>query len=387
MNTAVQSRAFNPREPIMAGAKVSGKLDYLPTLPRNRRVGIGCIGSGFIMADCHLVSYRSAGLNPVAIASRRVKNAKSVAKRHGIASVYPTYQDLLADQRVEVVDIAVPPDVQVEVIREAAGHPHIRGILVQKPIAMNYAQAKQVVDLCRQAKKTLCVNQNMRYDQSIRACKCLLHRGTLGEPVLATIDMRAIPHWMPWQKRLGWLTCRIMSIHHLDTMRYWFGDPTRVYASFRSDPRTAKQFSHSDGICLMILEYSGGLRCMICDDVWTGPALEGAASDIGIHWRVEGTEGLARGSIGWPSYPKPTPSTIDYTSISTGKWHKPRWKKVWFPDAFVGPMAELLCALEQGRQPSLSGADNLKTMALVDACYQSARTHRSVTIREITQKK
>jgi len=371
----------------MARTKTSEKLDYLPTLPRNRGVGIGCIGSGFIMADCHLVAYRAAGLNPVAITSRRIKKAKAVAKRHGIASVYPTYQAMLADERVEVVDIAVPPDVQFEVIREVVRHPHIRGVLVQKPLALNYAQARKVVDLCRQAKITLCVNQNMRYDQSIRACKCLLDRDSLGEPVLATIDMRAIPHWTPWQARQNWLTCRIMSIHHLDTMRYWFGDPTRVYASFRTDPRTEKKFSHTDGICLMILEYAQGLRCMICDDVWTGPAREGAASDIGIHWRVEGTEGLARGTIGWPSYPKPTPSTIDYTTTETGRWHKPRWKKVWFPDAFLGPMAELLCSLEEGCQPSLNGTDNLKTIALVDACYRSARTHRAVSIREITRKK
>jgi predicted dehydrogenase len=55
----------------------------------------------------------------------------------------------------------------------------------------------------------------MRYDQSIRALKCLLDRGELGTPVLATIEMRAIPHWMPWQQRQGWVTLRIMSIHHL----------------------------------------------------------------------------------------------------------------------------------------------------------------------------
>ena len=41
----------------------------------------------------------------------------------------------------------------------------------------------------------------------------------------------AIPHWMPWQQRLGWVTLRIMSIHHLDTFRYWFGNPVRVFAS------------------------------------------------------------------------------------------------------------------------------------------------------------
>jgi len=71
-----------------------------------------------------------------------------------------------------------------------------------------------------------------------------------------------------------------MSIHHLDTMRYWFGNSKRIYASFREDPRTARQFAHEDGICLYILEYENGLRCSIIDDVWTGPKGKDVESDI-----------------------------------------------------------------------------------------------------------
>ena len=362
----------------------TARLNYQPKLPRDRSSGIGCIGSGFIMADCHLVAYRHHGLNPVAITSRKLGNARRVAARHDLPRVYRHYSRLLEDPDVQVLDIAVPPDVQYQVIRDAVKHSHarggsIRGILAQKPLGVNLAQAKKIVELCRKARVTLAVNQNMRFDHSIRACASLLEQGTLGEPVLATIDMRAIPHWMPWQQRLGWVTCRIMSIHHLDTFRYWFGDPARIYASFRPDPRTAQQFEHEDGICLYILEYAGGLRCSSWDDVWTGPAREGAAADIGIRWRVEGTQGLARGTIGWPEYPKPSPSTIDYSTVhDRGRWHKPRWKKVWFPDAFIGPMAELLCAMEEDREPSISGRDNLRTMALVDAAYRSAREHRAI---------
>jgi predicted dehydrogenase len=231
------------------------------------------------------------------------------------------------------------------------------------------------------------VNQNMRFDQSVRACKDLLSRRLLGEPVLATIDMRAIPHWMPWQQRQGWVTLRIMSIHHLDTFRFWFGDPARIFASVRPDPRT--RFPHEDGVCLYILEYDNGLRASSWDDVWAGPAKEGAAADIGIRWRVEGTTGMARGTIGWPSYPKRTPSTLDYTTTkgpAKGKWVSPRWKEVWFPDAFAGPMADLLRALEEGREPETSGEENLGTMALVDAAYQSAKDHRAVAIDEIRGK-
>jgi hypothetical protein len=361
------------------------ELDYLPKLPRNRRMPIGCIGAGFIMADCHLVAYRQAGFNPVAISSRSPDRAKEVAQRHGIAKVYETYQELLADPQIEVIDIAVPPDVQIDVVREAVKHKrHLRGILAQKPLGVDFAQAKEIVRLCKKAGITLAVNQNMRYDQSIRACKHLLARGDLGEPVFASIDMRAIPHWMPWQQRLGWVTLRIMSIHHLDTFRFLFGDPQRVFASVRPDPRTSRKFKHEDGICLYILEYENGLRAASWDDVWTGPAREGGQADIGIGWRVEGTEGLARGTIGWPDYPHPTPSTLDFTTCRRpGYWFQPRWKEVWFPDAFTGTMAQLLCALEEGAEPEIGGEDNLRTMALVEACYRSAAEHRAVELCEI----
>lgn len=361
------------------------ELDYLPELPQRRDVPIGCIGAGFIMSDCHLVAYRQAGFNPIAITSRTLKSAQTAADRHGISKVYATCHELFADPEIEVIDIAVPPDKQLGIIQKAVKHhEHIRGILAQKPLGLNYAEAKTIVQMCQQAGITLVVNQNMRYDQSVRACNHLLREGLLGEAVFGTIDMRAIPHWMPWQKRLGWVTLRIMSIHHLDTFRYWFGDPQRVFASFRPDPRTEKSFPHTDGICLYILEYEHGLRAAGWDDVWTGPAENGAESDIGIHWRVEGTDGLARGSIGWPNYPARTPSTLDYTTTHLpGKWLQPRWEEVWFPDAFVGPMAELLCALETNREPEISGHDNLKTMALVDACYLSAQEHRAVAISEI----
>jgi len=359
----------------------SNELNFRPVMPKDRSVGIGCIGAGFIMADCHLVAYRDGGLNPLAIAARREEQAKEVAQRHGIESVYATYQEMLCDRRIGVVDIAVPPDQQADVVKEVVRHSQVRGILAQKPLGRSYDEAKGIVDLCRDAEIRLCVNQNMRYDQSVRACKSLLDRGELGDPVLATIDMRAIPHWAPWQERQGWVTCRIMSIHHLDTMRYWFGTPQRVYASFCKDPRT--KFKHTDGIGLYILEYDSGMRCMICDDVWTGPAREGAADDIGIRWRVEGTEGLAKGTIGWPEYPKPTPSTIDYSTIKAKEWISPRWDEVWFPDAFLGPMAELLVAIENDQPPSIDGMDNLETMALVDACYRSATEKRAIEINDL----
>jgi predicted dehydrogenase len=357
-------------------------LDYLPRLPKRKDWRIGCIGAGFIMRDCHLVAYRQAGFNPVAIASRNPANAKAAADRHQIPRVHATWQELLADPEVEVLDVAVPPDQQAAILRAAAKQgSHIKGVLAQKPLAMNVADARECVEQCAAAGIALAVNQNMRYDQSIRAAKDLLRRGVLGEPVLATIDMRAIPHWMPWSQQLPSLSTFVMSIHHLDTFRFWLGTPDRVLASTRPDPRT--RFPHSDGINLYILEYDRGCRASSWDDVWAGPAREGAAPDIAIRWRIEGTDGLARGTIGWPSYPQRTPSTLDFTTRAGGdKWSSPRWQEVWFPDAFVGTMAQLLCALEERSEPEISGRDNLETIALCSAVFAAAKEHRVTTVGE-----
>jgi predicted dehydrogenase len=120
--------------------------------------------------------------------------------------------------------------------------------------------------------------------------------------------------------------------------------------------------------------------------VWSGPVKEGVAGDIFIRWRIEGTEGLARGTIGWPGYPAKVPSTLDYsTRQQPNTWIQPRWSEVWFPDAFVGTMTQLLCALEEGREPEISGKDNLATIALCEAVYAAAQEHRVTTVREFLE--
>jgi predicted dehydrogenase len=360
-------------------------LNLYPSLPRRMDFRIGILGSGFIVNDCHLVAYRKAGFNPVAIASRTRDNAVKVAQRHSIAKVFDSYEQLLNDPTIEVLDIAVPPNALLELIKKACERRTVKGILAQKPLGMNYAEAVEAVTACEAAGITLAVNQNMRYDHSVRAAKTLLENGTIGDPILATIDMRGIPHWQPWQKDLGWVTLRIMSIHHLDAFRYWFGEPLRIFCSTRPDPRTP--FPHTDGICTYILEYASGLRCVAIDDTWTGPAKEGCAPDIHIKWRIEGLNGLAIGNLGWCQDPYTTASTIQYASKGQHGFQAPIWPESWFPDAFIGTMANLLVALENGTQPAIGGRDNLKTMALVDAAYLSAKEHRAVVPGQIQRNK
>lgn len=347
---------------------------------RTRQYRIGCIGAGMIMAECHLAAYKEAGFNVAAIASRTKPNAARVAERWGIPVVHDTPADLIADPEIEVLDIAFPPDQQPDLVSIALAAPHIKAILVQKPLALTLDEAVALRDEAAKAGKIVSVNQNMRYDQSMRVLKQIIDSGALGDIVFAQIDMHAIPHWQPFLARYDRLTLSNMSVHHLDVLRYLFGEPEEVSTLTRQDPRT--EFKHSDGVVISTLKFPSGLMAVSLEDVWSGPRADNYEDDQSITWRVEGTEGVAKGTIGWPTGEA---STLTYASriATNGKWVTPNWESMWFPHAFIGVMEQLQHALKTGEAPALTIADNVRTVALVEAAYRSIEQARTVKLSEI----
>lgn len=361
---------------------MAGAMGFKPDAEvRVKDYQIGCVGAGMIVAECHLAAYRKAGFPVAAIASRTPANARKVAERWGIAKVHDTPEALIEDTDVEILDLAFPPDQQPALIRHALKQPHIKAILVQKPLALTLEEAIALRDEAAKAGKPISVNQNMRYDQSMRVLKQIMERGDLGEIVFAQIDMHAIPHWQTFLEEYDRLTLSNMSVHHLDVLRFLFGEPDEITTLTRADPRT--NFEHSDGIIVSTLRFPSGLLAVSLEDVWHGPRTEGYEDDQHIRWRVEGTEGVARGTIGWPTG---AVSTLEYasTKATQGKWVSPTWDTMWFPDAFVGVMEQLQYALESGTPPALTIADNVKTVALIEAGYRSIAEGRTVKLSEIS---
>ena len=128
-------------------------LDYqLKLEPGLDQFGIGLIGAGFIIRDCHLPAYTQAGFRVVGICSRNPARADEVAALRNVPCVYRDHHELLTDTDIQVVDIGVPPQFQPAIIRDVARKaPHVRGILAQKPLAMSLAEAREIVELCEEA--------------------------------------------------------------------------------------------------------------------------------------------------------------------------------------------------------------------------------------------
>ena len=269
-----------------------------PILRFGPRLAIGCIGAGMIMAECHLAAYASAGFPVVAIASRHKEHAAKVAERWRIPMVHERPHALIEDAAVEILDIAFPPDQQPALIRHALEQRHIKGILAQKPLSLTLGEAVALRDEAAAAGKILSVNQNMRYDQSMRVLQQILERGDLGPPVFAEIDMHAIPHWQTFLQEYDRLTLANMSVHHLDVLRFLFGEATEIYTAARTDPRTT--FAHTDGITVSTLKFASGVIAALDRGRVVGAARGGLRIRHLDPVAREGTDGVAQGTIGWP---------------------------------------------------------------------------------------
>jgi predicted dehydrogenase len=357
------------------------ELATIPILPIRKEYKIGIIGAGFIVRNCHLVAYRKASFNPYAITSLDLEQSKEVAALHNLEKIYTDWHELVDDPEIEIIDIAVPPHVQLDIVKYICSKKHIKGILCQKPIAMSVEDSKEIVRLGKEAGIPIAVNANMRYDQSMRALKRILDKGLIGKPVIATIDMRAIPDWQAFLKDYKKLEIYAMAVHHLDIFRYLFGDPEKITAICRTDPRT--KFDHTDGIVQYTYQYSDGLMATSLDDVWAWPE-EPCKKNNYINWRVEGTDGFAEGDIGWHKRaPEFCGSTLRLTCKEyPDQWIVPEWETQWFPDAFIGTMANLMVAIENHTEPEISAEDYVRTLACVEACYKSIHEERTIYLSE-----
>lgn len=359
-----------------------------PALPQRKDYKIGIIGAGFIVEHCHLVAYQKAGFMPYGITSLVITHSQRLAGAFHIPKIYANWQEMVCDPQIEIIDIAVPPHIQLEIVRFICGKnspaKNVKAILCQKPLAMSLEAGREIVRLSKESGIPVAVNSNMRYDPSIRALKYILDNQLIGTPVLASIDMRAIPDWQPFLQQYKKLELYAMAIHHIDAFRFLFGDPVKVTAVCRTDPRTT--FDHTDGITQYTFQYANGLIATSLDDVWAWPG-EPCAKNNYINWRVEGTDGLAEGDFGWHRRPPEyCGSTLKLASREyPNRWIVPQWERQWFPDAFIGTLASLLCALEHSAEPEISAEDNLGTLACIEACYASIQEERTVYLNEILQ--
>lgn len=343
-------------------------------IPEAHRRPIAIVGAGGIVDGQHLVAYRKAGLEVVGITDVDAERARQVAERHGIPRVYAGLDDLLADDRVGVVDIAVPVSQQPAIFRAtvAAG----KNILAQKPFTENPETARELAALAADAGVVAAVNQQLRFDEGIAAAHRMVELGWIGEPTSFTLSVNAFTDWTQWvwAEEMARLEIMVHSIHYHDVVRWFMGEPESVYAI---GGRVPGQYPVGETRTQSSYRFSSGSSAFVYANHMN------PGGDNTAEFRVEGTAGAVRGTLGLMyDYPLGRPDTLEVTSavVPTDGWVPYPVTQRWFPDAFIGTMGSVLDAVATGSTPRSSVADNVKTIELVAALYRSMESNDVVRL-------
>ncbi len=349
---------------LQAAARFS--LDVAP----EQRRPIALVGAGGIVEVAHLPAYRRAGLEVVGIYDLDQERSSILAARHGIPRVYPTLEALLEDPYVAVVDIAVLPEAQPEIALRAleAG----KAVLCQKPLALNLEAAQAIAQRAKTLGLPVVVNQQLRYSESLTVARALVEQGAIGEPTFMRFEVDVLTDWTrwPWLAQSPQLEIRYHSIHYLDAVRALFGNPEQVFCMAA---RSLTQQVQGETRTISSLIYPGTRRALVTANH------ENPGGDPRAEFRIDGTGGAIRGTLGLMyDYPHGRLDTLELRSQHTGGWLPYPVSTRWIPDAFAGPMKALLTSLHSGSEAPSSARDNLGTVRLLEALYQSMNLGQSV---------
>jgi predicted dehydrogenase len=277
---------------------------------------------------------------------------------------------LAATSPTFVFDVVVPT-ARANVVE--TGLRHGCHVLSEKPMATSLAEGRAMIARASAAGRVHAVVQNRRFISGVRRIRRLIESGALGDLASLNCDFFIGAHFGGFREEMDNVLLLDMAIHTLDAARFMSGKvPQAVYCLETNPPGSWYRhgaaanaiFEFEDQV---VFNYRGS---------WTA---EGANTSWESTWRIVGT----RGTILWDGAEHFEARIV---SGDTGFFRELREIEVPQPDnadqthGHASVVDEFLDAIEAGRKPETDGTDNIKSLAMVFAAIESARTGKRVTI-------
>jgi predicted dehydrogenase len=338
------------------------------------------IGAGGIVNDAHLPAYKIAGYDVAGIYDIDKQRAIDTAARFSVPVVHENLQDVISlAPSNAVIDVAVPGREVIKVLQQL---PDSSAVLLQKPMGHNYEEAKQLLQITRDRKMIAGVNFQLRYAPFIREARRIINDPAFGTLYDIEINVNVFTPWHLWKFLYELPRTEILyhSIHYIDLVRTFLGNPQSMYAKTTKHPLNPELASVRSNI---IMDYGEMVRANILTNHNHQFGTEHQQSYI----KFEGTKGAVKIEMGLlMNYPEGVEDKFEYVLLEENK--KPEWKKIdiegsWFPHAFIGSMEQvMLAAAGKIEKPDNSVEDCIDTMACVEAAYKSSEG-RGVKLRNI----
>ena len=333
-------------------------------LPANPKP-IVLVGAGGIVRDAHLPAYRKAGFEVCGVFDTDAGQSTSLAKDWNIPTVFDSFENAVKKSGTDVIyDLAIPPHAIVDTLEKL---PQGAAVLIQKPMGSNLADAKRIRDLASARNLKAAVNFQLRFSSMMLAAADMIKRDLIGDLLEIDVQVNIFTPWhlFPFLLGLNRVEISVHSIHYLDMIRAFAGNPQSVFCKTMGDPRST---DYAQTRTSAILDYGADLRVIMNVN---HNHLGGSDHQI-ARFRLEGDKGSLLVKLGvLYDYPRGQPDEVLFCP-NGGAWESLDLEGSWFPDAFVGTMSNVQ-RFDSGEDDHLVSnvADAFETMALVEACYEA----------------
>lgn len=334
------------------------------------------IGCGFFAVN-HLNAWKdiagtSDGARIVALCDRDPARLAEAAARFRVPRTYRDAAEMFAAEKLDFVDIATTARSHRALVELAASH----GVpaICQKPLAPTFDDARAMVAACEAAGVPLMVHENFRWESPIMAVRQAIDDGAVGRPFWGRVSFRSgydVISGQPYLAEGERFIIEDLGVHVLDVARFLFGDVDRLMATTARVNRRVK----GEDVATMLMIHSGGATSVV-DCSYSSRLEEELFPQTLIE--IDGDEGSIRLSAGYRlSVTSNDGVRVRDVSPPLLPWAERPWHVV--QESVLLIQKHWVETLRKGAEPATNGRDNLKTYALVEACYRSAATGQSVS--------
>ncbi len=321
---------------------------------------LGVLGAGIIAKSFMDAAADVPGLEVATICDIDETTARALADPRGIPWL-TDYQAVLADDTIQAVYIALPHHLHEEAtIAAAEAGKHI---LLEKPMANSLEEADRMLAAQKRARVKLMIGFTHRFHSELEAAKRLIDMGELGQLTLAIDVMTTgglLPAWFWQQSEAGGGVLHVNGAHSFDRLRWLMG--AEIVEVFAYSETYDSRKTVEDSAVVAMRFANGALGTTVHNWVTDSPVP--FKCDLDIH----GTSGAIRIDT-WNALEF---SNADHT------WVQRRGRDAMFKKE----IGEFLSAIREDRAPCVTGEDGRRSLACVQAAYQSARSGKPVILED-----
>ncbi|WP_340584151.1 Gfo/Idh/MocA family oxidoreductase [Brucella pseudintermedia] len=334
------------------------------------------IGCGFFAINQMHAWNDVAGAKITAICDRDPERLKIVGDQFGIERRYTDAEALFADGGIDFVDIATTVASHRALVELAAAHKV--PAICQKPFAKTLDDAKAMVKVCDEAGIPLMVHENFRWQTPIQAVRKALDSGVIGTPFWGRFSFRSgfdVFSGQPYLAEGDRFIIEDLGIHTLDIARFILDDVTSLVArTKRVNPKIK-----GEDVATILMDHENGATSIV--DVSYATKLENDPFPETLI-ELDGTEGTIHLHQGYRlEVITPAGTAVSDVSPRLLSWASRPWHNI--QESVFAIQQHWVDKLASNGETSTSGADNLKTFALVEAAYDSAATGNRIDIKAL----